>query len=451
MSDAETIHNLLSDEQFNEALSSYTDSQLEFIPDMNNGNYSSGQINYDLLSVRDKWFVPSECWLSIPVSFTSSTAVAYTQATILAFKQSVLNFITGCNLTTSNGATIFNDQQVDLVNNLRLVLEKDQTWYQNDAPKLLFAKDTIALNHLAVGVQTPTNDATNAGLTLRTAEFKQICASPFAGATFNATLQIPLSYIHSFYENCKFPLINARWLMSFNINTFATPQRNPMVAYTVANPNETGQPTITVTGSTRLYYKSLKFSPELNQKLVQKINHGLVKTVHFKVTDTYQGEANFGASTTNRLISPSTVAPLRVTVLSPVTGGVSGLTTVLSSVAQFTNANILVNNSLYYQNSLNTAQEQYRIVAEQCPSYNSNGDTENGLISFSEFLNGYRYLTFDLSRLKDRLKNPNQSVSLQIQATKLNATTCDLWYVVERLNKVVINMSSAETKYVVGL
>ena len=67
MSDNIEIQNLIFDEQMNDALSTYSESSLEYINDYNGGSYQ-GQINVDTLVCERKYVTWSDGWISIPIT-----------------------------------------------------------------------------------------------------------------------------------------------------------------------------------------------------------------------------------------------------------------------------------------------------------------------------------------------------------------------------------------------
>ena len=123
MSDNTEIHNLLSDEQMNEALTTYSESNLEYINDYNSGSYQ-GQINFDTLICERKYVTWSDAFLTIPITVTGLSA-AYDAASLATFKSSVLSFITGVQVSITGNNTIFSDNNVSLINSIRLIVEKD--------------------------------------------------------------------------------------------------------------------------------------------------------------------------------------------------------------------------------------------------------------------------------------------------------------------------------------
>lgn len=459
MSDSSEILSLLSDEQYESSINEYTDSQWEFITDYNNGSYSSSSVFFDTQPALNKWVVWKDAYLQVPIQ-VSSSGTAYADATILlAMKTSVLSFLSSIQIATSSGQTIVSDNNVSLINNLRLLVEKEFEWQVEESGKLMFAKDQLTTpSSTAVGGTVPANTSTtNIGFLSRIQLFKQ--QSAFAGNTFSCVLNIPLRYVHDFFDKMSFPQINSRYQLTFGFSTGSAPVMN---AFTSDSVGPVVAPTCSIaTASTngvslsncRLYYKSVKFSPSLNQQLVQKLNSGYSKKVFYRVTDTYLPAASEIGQTTGtvqKLISASTVHPLRVWLVSPATTGISASAGLLSSQAAWTNANIMINNVPYYQNSMNTISEQWTILEDQFPG-SGNSNAKGGLLNYSDFINTYRLLCFDVSRLKDRLSDPNSAVSIQVQATRANATSCDYYYVVERLQAVTFQFNASETKIILGL
>ena len=92
------------------------------------------------------------------------------------------------------------------------------------------------------------------------------------------------------------------------------------------------------------------------------------------------------------------------------------------------------------------------MLSDQFPSA-GNSNSSGGLINYSDFVSGgYRILCFDVSRLRDRLSDPNSAVSIQVQATRTGHTTaCNYYYLVERLQALTMQFNASETKLVLGL
>lgn len=465
MSDSREIKDLLTDEQYNEAVHSYVDSQFEFLNDIQMGNYSSGQVTFDTLSLRDKYVHYNDSYLALPLNIASSSATALVDADIVTVKRAVTDFIYGLTLSTGSGSTIVSDINIVTINQIRLLVETSFEYWQEQGAQLLFSKDRPARVTNAHGTITaPTAAvATNEGFADRASWFKQTCA--IAAGVISTVVFIPLKHIHDFFMQLDYPIINLRLQMSFLLNMYSNGSIVPALAGAVASGGTLANPVVTIGAATmpgstiqltncRLYYKTVKYHPEVNMQLAQKLAAGFTKMVEFRVTDTYLpsvSETNQTGGSITRLVSPSTIRPVRVWLLAcpntalssstPIAGGTIRLATY---VGQFTNANLLVNNSRYYNNDLVTAGDFYNILKEQFPE-------NQGLVTYSDFLTTYRLHCFDVTRLKDRLKNPNEACSLQINATRVDAVACDYYFVVERLQRCSLHMSSAESSVVVGM
>lgn len=468
MSDSSAIHSLISDEEYDSSLNSYTDSQIEYMNDINNGSYSSSSIFFDTAAggSMSKWICWRDATLVIPINITSS-GTAYDATRLLAFKSSILNLISGVQVSTSGGQTIVSDNNVSIINGLRLLVEKELEWFTSEGARLMFAKDSITTpSSTAMGGTTPVNTtASNSGFLTRIQLLKQQAAGT---TSWSCQLSLPLRYLHDFFDKLNFPMTNNRFQFSFSLNLSNSSPLPPMVVDSVQVSAAAVPPPVITIGSAssngvsltscRIYYNSVKFSPELNQKLVAKLNSGYSKKIFFRVTDSYLPGAGETAQTTgsiNKLVSASTIHPLRLWLLCPPTTALStqGSDTVNGCFVfpgGFSNCNVLINNTQYYQNNLSTLEEQWQVLSEQFPGAGSSNKS-GSLLSFSDFVNTYRLHCFDVSRAKDRLRSPNESVSIQVVGTRSNATSCDYYFLVERLQAVNFHFSSAETRMVVGL
>ena len=465
MADSSQIHSLLDDTTLSQDLTQYTDSSLQYLSDYNQGSYS-GSIFFDTQVLASKWIVLSESFLSIPLRITSSTGTAYSAATLASWKASILSLISGVTVSNTQGSTVLSDQNISIINNIRLLVEKEYEWEVSEAAKLMFAKDTVTTpSSTTMGGSTAVNTSTlNSGFLRRIQLVKQQTGASDT-TTWTMIACIPLSLIHDFFAKCDFPMINQRWMFTFNLNAYNNTVLSPWCCDSVA---PAPVPTITIGAATsngvtqtscRLYYKTVKFSPEINQRLVDRLNSGgFSKKIFFRCTDTYLPGVNDVAQTSgtiSKVLNSATVRPLRIWLLAPPTGGLStaGSDTVNGSFVfpgRFTNINCQINNQNYYDNPLQSDHEIYSILEEQFPGY-GNSSGSGSLISFSDFQNSYRLHCIDVSRLKDRLKDPNSAVSIQLSATRSNSTSCDYYVCVERLQACTMSFTNSEVKLFVGL
>jgi len=460
MSDYTEIESLLSDQQVNKALTQYSETQYEYLNDLQQGVYSGNIVSFDTLSLREKWICWRDAYLALPITISSGGTAFDGSDFPLCFKRSAADLINGLTLQTGNGATLVSDQNIQLVNHIRNLVEISyQDWLQSSGD-LLFQKDE-AKAQTAVGNTSPTIvSGENAGLDKRVSWTKM--DSKFAAATYSTVLTIPLKFIHDIFMQLDYPICNLRLLFTFFLNTQNSGvTMNPIVADVAGNAvvNVTSGGSFagssqTLTGC-RLYYKTCKFSPEVNRMLAQKLQSGFLKNLSFRITDTYLAsgsDVNVAASSSvDKLVSASTTAPLKVWFLAPPTSTITGSTqgnTLSVYRGKLRQANILVNNSRYYDQNLDTPRMFWEIVKDNM----NDSDIHTGLINFNDWINAYALHCFDLTRLGNKMRNPNEAVSLQVQATRdADGAAMDHHYVVERLQKIQFNLSAGESSVVVGL
>jgi len=470
MTDVQDIQSLLQDEKFDVANTELLDSQWEYINDLNNNSYTGGSINFDTMALRDKWHTLHDAFLAIPLKFTYSklsaatTALGTTATEAITFRRSVADLVYGVTVSSGSGSTIVSEQNNTIINNLRLLFETSYDEWQENAASLVFHKDSVdpELGTMPYGtaVAFPT-DATNKGLMARTSYFREITTNaPTAPAdgsgVFQTVAHIPLAVICDLFKQMKFPLINLRLLITIQVNMYSNKSyHQPIVTNipvvtsggrTLGDLEISAAPYADTIGgslsSCRLYYRVLKFHPSLNVALAQRLASGFSKEVMFRLADQYTYNAE-PAGPINRLVTPSVIHPTRLFLMAPVNNSFTDLRVLPTYSGAFSNANILVNNKRYYNNDLMTSKDFYDILKQQMP--------ENPLVSYHDFLNGYRVHVFDLSRLQDRIAQPNSAVSLQVNARRDAGGNRDHVFIVERLQKVTFHMSSGDSNVVIGL
>jgi len=454
------INNLITDEVYDSATTKYNEVQWEYITDSNGLGYQDGLIKFQTSSLRSKYVCMRDCVLQVPLNIVASGS-NYTQASLVVFKQSILDMFFSVLLKSSSGQVVVNDQNVSIYNKLRLLLEHDTDWETTEGPSLCFSKDKAVLPTATVGIVNPTNATTNTGFASKIQFFKQQATFATGGApanNFGFVVSIPLRYLHDIFESgLNFPMLNSVWELNIGLQAYNNTTLSPMVTdSSLLNPPVITVGSATVPGSglvlnqCRLYYKSIKFSPEINKQIYEKLARGWQKKINFRVCDTYVPtlgtDINQTSGTINRQLNPACVNPTRVFLLAPATntlttaGGSSnsGLANYLGS---FGSASILVDNQSYYNNQLNTSEDWYNILKEQMPS-------SGGLISFADFNAAYHIMCYDISRLKGRSVNPQAAVSIQVNATRTDSTACDYYYLIERADSCVLNMSTGDVQVV---
>ena len=465
MSDQQEIHSLFNEEKDNENYQ-YTDAQWAFIPDYNNGSYQN-QIQFDTVSAKDQFVDWHTGYLAVPLQVQSSTGtVPYTAGTATApavapaIKASLLSLLYGIVITNGSGATLVSDNGIQFINNIRLVVENSLDWVNSEGAEIMFSKDTAnsaSVQALSAAPSTTNyggNSTTfNSGLLNRSILIQNLAT--FSAGVFSFTAIIPLKLIHDFFMQLDFPIINMRFQINF-LHSFGSNNQYPCGIAGTGTTAATDIPKFTIgggIGACRLYYRKLTFTPEVAQKLALRMQKGWTKTVKFLCTDFYNILNNNSTVNISQVITPSTVRPLRVWTLLYPAGAITGQTlpSPLVATGQLTNVNLSINNINYYQNSLVLPHEFWEQLREQFPNMGSSS-TLGSMINYNDFITLYRYHCFDISRLKDRLKNPNDSVSILLTASRAESAPAAMDYVflVEREQSVKFHFTSSDVTVTVG-
>lgn len=480
MADVQEIKQLLdpiTESEFEaDDLLQYTESQLLYIQDNNNGSYSSGQINFFCTALRNQWVNWRNVSLAIPLTITSS-GTAMNAATLLSLKQSITDLIQGISVTTSEGVQIVNEQsnQTVIINRLRQLISTDIDWLTQEGASLMFDLDRLVLPTATVGITSPVATvAGNTGYATKIGYLKQSVNSGDT-TTWSLVVNIPLRYLHSLWDNMDFPCFNTDFNITFFTNGFAGSNApvfyplvvdaiNPGVVPVIAiTPNQSPPGTENYSiGSCRLYYKQVKFGPEVLARIQNKMlsPQGLHRRVYFTLTDLYTPLASEIATTsaTNRLISSNTVYPTRIWFLAQ--ANAAGPTTAASKpgtladyTVGYTQLNAKINNRLVYVNNLFSTQEQYEVLKEQMPGYGESS-TISGLLPYDRFLSTYRLMCIDLKRIQGQESNPWQAVSIEVDACPATvggaAVAADLYYIVEKMWVADFYFTAGKTEIKMG-
>ena len=326
MSDANEIDSLIAKNDHQE-FPTFTNKQLSYVEDSNNGNYASGAVRIEPgNTMKTVWSTLSEGYILMPISVAASSGTALTAASLIACKQSVLSFINSVMFTASN-TQIINETDINIINNLKLLNNFDYEFQKEYGAELQFAKDSSTQSTTAAANTGILNDVSvNAGLNQRVQFFKQ--SSQFANGVFSTVVKIPLRFIHDIFKSMDFPLINFDYKFQFGLNMYQNQSFAPMVKDVSANATNGLTCTIgtgLIPGSlvslnkVRLYYHTVTFDGHLNEKLAMKLQSGFTKKVFYTITDTYlpqPTEIGVSSGTISRILSSAIEHPLRVWIVA---------------------------------------------------------------------------------------------------------------------------------------
>ena len=142
-------------------------SQLIYAPDMNNGGYQSGQIQFDLTTFSNggRYLDFKNSFITIPLVMTLSGSFVQTKenAFAMSLKNGVHQLINGISIVLSNNEVVSNQPFTNLHVNYKILSSFSTTDVENWGPTLLFEKDTSQSQTWNAGV-IGTSVGTNNGI-----------------------------------------------------------------------------------------------------------------------------------------------------------------------------------------------------------------------------------------------------------------------------------------------
>jgi len=498
----------------------YADVQWQYIFDQSQGSFLDS-VQY-ITTILKPYFVDyHNAYIYLPIRVSSSTGVPYAGNEAIGFRDSILQLFKSMTITTDTGATIVNETMSPyFINMIRPRLENDFDFFEVNGGQLEMSREIdnwlIRQNMVAsvpnngwskqeylyeatfdsitnathgtnpmwndpnaylLGTSgsdtiiTNNNSYYNHTFANRIALFKSM--TDFNGGYYDASLMIPLRYLHDFFNQLNIAVIN----LGFNIQLYfsvTNGQSNSTTPLFMTNDGFNGgaaPPIITLGASrsgnqsSRLYYRSVKFDAADAARMKEKLASNFTKSINFistdYVNDRFTGSGkniDKGTSSffTNEITS-SVVYPLRVWALAYPTPALRDPTAAGRwplSVTPFhiNNANILINNVPYYKANLLWPQDHWEQIKQQFP----NGQAA---IRYDQYVRFNRWMCFDLQRLGlERITSPTEPVSLAIQgdlvvppdASSATNSNVSMIYLVERMNEITFRFSSSDVSVVVG-
>ena len=453
--------------------------QWQYLDSTAPGPSITNQVQFDTLALKPQLVDWQSAYLALPLRLTSSiynsvgpVGFQYTltpATTQLALKASVLSLIYSCVLSTGSGQQIVSDQQIHLINNLRLLIDRSVNWMNSEAVELCYAKDTANTGVFAAG------SGTQARCTYMMQQ-SALVSGPAGGPTSPAngiefTAIIPLRLVHEVFESMGMQL-NTHYQIQFGLNF----QNNSATVVNNFSPftcgTNTDAPYVSIGNQTipgpRIYYRSLTMAPDYVEKLASTYAGKFNKKISFRVTDvspllgTHTIAATVGTAV-NKTVSSSSVRPQRLWVLPFETAQLQAQTkpAPFECVGKLKNIQVMVNNESYFKNPLQTQYECWQEVLRCMPGYTINSQ-EGNQINFGDFLGPATPATlaagaispyiFDISRIQDRLRSPNDAVTITFSAQKADAlAVSDVYYLVEREQHVAFDFAGGGVAYKTGI
>ena len=513
MSDALQMRNMLANDDIDELLQQYTDSQWGYLPDNNQGSYSQ-YVQFNTETIKNMW----DCWhdnmVLVPLSITSTAFTGpfgYTPFSnmppganigggattgslgrdVLCFKSNATALFSRIQVNTTTGTNIIDDNATNMINAVRPSLEHTRDWLESEAQELMYALDNYPTNNIpfnftfvAAGTNGPAGINTvtpasfvlaggnvvyaNQGLYQRFLNFTNQFTYNAGTQTYTGNVFLKICDIHDFFRQMNFPIINNPWIVYLYLNFFNNNNGIPTfpalqcLTATASNTFTTiaTPPTIKIGNGTQsacqLYFKSVKFPPNIAEQIASRMASGYSKKINYISTEYFNPLNNQPINTPgySQLITSTAIRPLRVWMLPYATGtfGTYGSLGPQVTVCGLAGVNIKLNNENYFLQTLNLPQEFYNQVRECMVGFGTS-DEIGSLLSYVNWDTAASYYVFNVSRVQDRLKSPNDSVSVQITYTITSSpanANVDLYYLIEKLYSVRFDVSSADTRIIVG-
>src|SRR5437879_11446519 len=120
MTDSELISNLTGDSN---VLMEFSERQWVWLPDNNQGSYTSGRLEFDTTSMKNSWILWNTAFIQVPIRIVSGTGTnAYTAATRVALRNSVASLIWGM-VVFCNDTKVTQPQYVGLMSQIRRLVD----------------------------------------------------------------------------------------------------------------------------------------------------------------------------------------------------------------------------------------------------------------------------------------------------------------------------------------
>jgi len=252
--------------------------------------------------------------------------------------------------------------------------------------------------------------------------------------TYSRVIHLPLRYIHPFFEQLNFPMVNDDLEIIIQTHNNSS-QPNAVLQVptgTIAAQSE-------IRATCRLYYRELEFQPKDASAINEKLRNGMVKRVRYNVTDVYTRTGNT-ATNFSELVTSSAINPVRLWVQMYTAGGVlAGIGSNAPMIAPIrpTTSQLKVNNVNLFDDRLETVDEHWQELKRHLAHIDDNKSQINQIDHSNNYIG---FNVFDIDRYGDDKVNEDTSNELVLQIAKANTST-DIIMLLEKREVVELQMS----------
>ena len=519
----------------------FSDKQVIYVPDSNNGSYPSGVVSFDLTSIANtsKWLDLQNSFISIPLVMScKATGGAFATANLEnAFAMSLKNHV--FQLLHSMSLEIGNNSVVNLTNfsnidiNYKILNSFSQDDVKNLGPSILFGGLDTAESVAYKGVDAPaglgecnnsiqetnftsaggygtTSYTQNKGRAERmkytsfnpsateVANFKtsqncnvsgkNYCTISTSEVVYFVTANLPCKFLHDIFA--KMPITKAMYIrLILNLNTqsqivLSTDATDYTGRVSVNSPHNvlpfqlseigagkglvaTGVTELTASigigksydgtvahpsgNSTRFYATVYDASPAYEERILQTMP---VKQVYYDDILSFEIKGVNAGENVSRILSNG-ISKARYMIIQPLLSATMNGSATIAGQTTFTaghtmnspmnspfssapatcvpygggglsNFNVLISGSNLYQSNINFGWEEFLTQMRGSNSVNGGQSVglSSGLISQSDWENGYGFVYVDLAR-KVSMASDEVSRSYQVQFTNNTNVQCD--------------------------
>ena len=452
---------------------SFASSDLANLSDLQSNTYNN-QLSYDFLSATSDLIDVHEGFLEIVVAVTGGAAFA-SASPLVAFKGAVTALFRGITILL-DGQTIHTEYESEFGTVLNTLLTS-ATWKEGCKDQLFSGKDyapSVVVSGLntAAGLTSPKTNYFSAA-PLATANnisntFNQgfvernisvlnnaiATQAPPTTAGFSATAYIPLVYLSDFFKKCGL-ITNCRYQVQFALNTaHAAPTYPPMAAGTLANGTVETAPIVNITSS-RLWYRRVKLDPECTVIFEERLRSGgFDRDIRFIERNFYTNFTNVsGTNTFTHLLDSAVIAPQRIWVWTVPTGQLT-TTTWPSHCATgaygIQKVQVTVANTPYFPTTYDDQIMLWDAFKDEVMPV-MDGEDNGCQINWNDWVNTHRIYCFNISRVKDQQRDPNQPVNIVLSGSLTGTgTAVDFIYVIEKAKKVNVKFGSGRVQVTQG-
>lgn len=147
MTDIQEISNIFEGDDFNPDFTQYRHKEWQWIPDINNGSYNAGRVNFDTLHLLNSWIIWRNSYLQLNLRVQASQVGGsrpYTADSDVSLRNCVTSLIRGM-LIQCNDITVSQPNDVNLMAQIRNMIEMSPDYVENMGSTIHMSPDNTTI------------------------------------------------------------------------------------------------------------------------------------------------------------------------------------------------------------------------------------------------------------------------------------------------------------------